>query len=160
MADLTSDIIYNVQTGEESVLPTQSSADNFNFSFLGFTPDDPGAKPFVFVAKLTPQKKQKIWRSLIPGGDVDDKEISFNWDGRIIHIDTYKIDYEALVDQGEIEQEIIYFVRKDDSEIITPENYQEKISHFEQSEFEILQNAFDTLVEALIYIEEHKESQS
>lgn len=152
-----SDIIYNIADESLSPLPKNSSDRTFTFIFEGF--DQAGAvtsnKDFFIIAKLTDKKKRKLKGKIVD--NPDSVGINFNWKIERWHFDFLMEDYLEI----EPVNGYIYFVRENDEEKITQENFEEKTENYQTinvNEQQIVNNAIRTLREAWEKIKNYRES--
>lgn len=153
------EIIYNIADETLSPLPENSGEETHKFTFEGF--DTYGAKTsskkFIFIGKLTEEKKRKIIGEIIK--DSDSAEVTFKWIVEKIHWDFLAEDYEKI----EPIDGYIYFVRESDEEKITQENFDVLTSDYEiveQNIDEVVNNAIEVLQLAWKKIAELGRSQS
>lgn len=146
------EIIYNIANESLSPLPKNSPDKTFTFIFEGF--DQSGAatsnKDFFIFANLTETKKKKLRGKIV--NNPDSVRINFNWKIERWHFDFLMEDYLEI----EPINGYIYFVREDDEEKITQENFEEKTGKYQTinlDESQIINKAIRTLEKAWRKIE-------
>lgn len=170
---MNDNIVYDISTQQVTTeLPENSSKEDFNFEFIGFSADEyhQGGKPYVFYATMTQEKKQSlIDNNITIEKDVDDKKVIFKWEDIIWHFDLYASDWERYERENLWLPGRIYFVKEDnDMELITPSNFNSKTHSMKQSiliegktQSQIINKAIEVLQQAYQKINElQSESQS
>lgn len=125
---MSENIIYDVTGKVHSDLPKNKKEKNYIFEFIGL---DTGEweipqKTFKFKATLTKQKKEQLIGIII--SDNDSSNTTFEWENIEWHFDYLISEYRKI----DVQTGRIYFVRKNDDEIITPDNYKEKTKYFKK----------------------------